>query len=201
MGVARVLVGCETSGVVRRAFAARGVECWSCDLLGAEDGDARHLVLDVRVAVAEFGPWDLLIAHPPCTALARSGARWWPGREEESARALDLVRWLLVYQRHVARVCVENPVGMVSTRVGPPAQVIQPWQHGHGETKATCLWLRNLPLLRKTKIVAGREPRLANLPPGPERWRERSRTYEGVAEAMANQWTPLLKGKIENKKF
>ncbi len=192
LSVARMLVGCETSGVVRRAFAAQGIEAWSCDLLPSEDGDPRHVVGDVRHVVAENGPWDLLIGHPPCTSLARSGARWWPGREAEQRDALNLVRWLLVFQRHVMRVCVENPIGLVGTRIRPAEQIIQPWHHGHGETKATCLWLRQLPLLRKSAVVTGREARVHRMGPSADRWRLRSRTYEGVAAAMARQWAPLL---------
>jgi hypothetical protein len=185
----RVLVGCETSGVVRRAFAEVGVDSYSCDLLPAEDGETeRHIVADVRRVVAEQGPWDLLIVHPPCTRLASSGARWMAGRQAEIEEALDLVRWLLVYQRAVGRVCLENPVGLIGTRVRPADQIIQPWMFGHGEVKATCLWLRRLPKLRATQVVRGRRERVWRMSPGPERWRERSRTYAGIGRAMAEQW-------------
>lgn len=190
----RVLVGCEFSGTVRQAFEDCGHEAWSCDLLEAEDGGGahgRHVVGDVR-EVVRGGGWDLMVCHPPCTRLAASGAAWMAGREVEIEEALDFVRWLMAYQRHVPRVCLENPVGLISSRVREPDQIIQPWQFGHGETKATCLWFRNLPQLRYTKLVAGREQRLYNLPPGPDRWRERSRTYQGIAQAMANQWGKLI---------
>lgn len=191
----RVLVGCEFSGTVRRAFESLGHEAWSCDLLEAEDGGGRfgrHIVGDVVQVVRERGGWDLAIFHPPCTRLAASGARWMAGRQDEIEEALDLVRWLMAYQRHVPKVCIENPIGVISTRVREPDQIIQPWQFGHGETKATCLWLRCLPELRYTRKVAGREQRLYNLAPGANRWAERSRTFQGVAEAMAQQWGKLI---------
>lgn len=191
----RVLVACEFSGVVRRAFEARGHECWSCDLLEAEDGGGeygRHYVGDVRGVVEGEGPWDLMVAHPPCTRLASSGAAWMAGREAEIEEALDFVRWLLVYQKGAHRICVENPIGLISTRVAEPSQIIQPWQFGHGETKATCLWLRRLPQLRYTKLVPGRDNRIHMEPPGPDRWKARSRTYPGIAKAMAEQWGSLI---------
>jgi hypothetical protein len=128
----------------------------------------------------------MMIAHPPCTHLAVSGARWWPGKAKEQAEALVFVRALMLAP--IPRVAIENPVSKISSAVRKPDQVIQPWQYGHGETKATCLWLRGLPLLTPTKIVEGREPRIHHMAPGPDRWRERSRTYEGIAEAMAQQW-------------
>lgn len=183
--------------MVRRAFERAGHEAWSCDLVEARDGGGqwgRHLRTDVRMAVLECGPWDLMIAHPPCTRLASSGARWMAGREPEIAEALDLVRWLLVFQREIGRVCVENPVGLIGTRVRPSDQVIHPWQHGHPEKKATCLWLRRLPLLRRGVVIPEweRTDRLSTLSPGVGRAAERSRTFEGIAEAMASQWGPLL---------
>lgn len=180
----RVLVACEFSGTVRRAFAARGWDAWSCDLLPAEDDSPQHVVGDVRVALGL--KWDLLIAHPPCTHLAVSGARWFKDKRVEQAAALDFVRLLLAAPvRHIA---LENPISIISSRVRKPDQVIQPWQFGHGETKATCFWLKNLPLLQPTEIVAGREARVHRMPPGPDRWRERSRTFTGIAAAMAEQW-------------
>jgi site-specific DNA-cytosine methylase len=184
----RVLVACEFSGVVRRAFAARGHDAWSCDLLPAEDGDERHLQRDVRDGVLADG-WDLLIAHPPCTHLAVSGARWFASKAREQAEALELVRALLRAQ--VPAICVENPVSIISSRIRPADQVIQPWQFGHGEVKATCLWLKGLSRLRPTAIMDGRVPRVHREPPGPERWKRRSRTYAGIAAAMADQWSDL----------
>lgn len=184
----RVLVACEFSGIVRTAFRQRGHEAYSCDLLPAEDGSRFHYPTDVR-AVIPLG-WDLLIAHPPCTYLAVSGARWFKGREVEQAAALAFVRFLL--EAPVPRIALENPVGVISSRIRKPDQIIQPWQFGHGETKAICLWLKNLPPLKPTNIVEGREARVHRMSPGPNRWKERSRFYPGVAAAMAEQWGSLL---------
>jgi len=181
----RVLVACEFSGTVRRAFAARGHTAFSCDILPTEEPSAEfHLQCDVRDALGES--WDLMIAHPPCTHLAVSGARWFKDKQAEQAEALDFVRLLL--DADVPRIALENPVSIISTRIRKPDQIIQPWQFGHGETKATCLWLKGLPRLQPSNIVAGREARVHLMPPSPDRWRERSRTFTGIAEAMAAQW-------------
>lgn len=196
--MARVLVACEFSGVVRRAFAARGHDAWSCDLLPAEDRSNRHIVGDARDILGDG--WDLLVAHPPCTRLCNSGVRWLsvppPGRSLDDIRAelreaADL--FSVFWCAPILRVAVENPVMHRHAKAlirdyRPPAQSVQPWQFGHGETKRTCLWLRGLPLLRPTKIVEGRTPRVHHMPPSPDRWKERSRTYEGIAAAMAEQW-------------
>jgi site-specific DNA-cytosine methylase len=130
--------------------------------------------------------WDLMIAHPPCTHLAVSGARWFKDKQIEQAEALDFVRRLL--DAPIPRIALENPISIISSRIRKPDQIIQPWQFGHGETKATCLWLKNLPKLLPTNIVEGREARIHKMPPGPDRWKERSRTFEGIAQAMAEQW-------------
>jgi len=183
----RVLVACEFSGSVRRAFRARGHEAWSCDLLLAEDASPYHMQGDALEALKQ--PWDLLIAHPPCTHLAVSGARWFHEKRAEQAEALAFVRALL--NAPVPHICVENPVSIIASHIRPADQTIQPWQFGHGETKATCLWLKNLPKLRPTQIVEGREARVHLMPPGPNRWKERSRTFQGIAEAMAAQWSDL----------
>lgn len=188
----RALVACEFSGVVRDALAAVGVDAWSCDLAPCERG-GKHLQCDVRDVLGDG--WDMMIAHPPCTHLAVSGARWWRGREREQADAVALV--VELWTAPIARVCIENPVGCLSTRWKRPTQIVQPWQFGHGETKATCLWLRGLPDLEPTNVVAGRESRIHKMAPGPNRGRERSRTYPGIAWAMADQWgglPPLLTG-------
>lgn len=177
-------MACEFSGVVRRAFRALGHDAWSCDLLPAEDGSEFHIQGDVRKHLKEG--WHLLIAHPPCTHLAVSGARWFKEKAREQAEALDFVRELL--DAPIPRIALENPVSVISSRIRRPDQIVQPWQFGHGETKATCLWLKNLPKLIPTNIVAGREARVHRMPPGPERWRERSRTFTGIAAAMADQW-------------
>ena len=181
----RVLIACEFSGVVRRAFAALGHDAWSCDLLPAEDGGP-HLQCDA-ISAAEAGKWDLMIAHPPCTFLAVSGARWFKDRRTEQALAIWFAR-RLGEMANIARVAVENPIGVLSTQWRKPDQILQPWQHGHGETKATCLWLRGLPKLQPTNIVAGRTARVHYESPGPDRWKRRSRTLQGIADAMADQW-------------
>ncbi len=179
----RVLVACEYSGRVRDAFIARGHQALSCDLLPTEV-PGPHYQGDVRDVLHEG--WDLLIAHPPCTHLAVSGARWFHLKQQEQADALDFVRLLLTAP--VPCIALENPVSVISSRIRKPEQVIQPWQFGHGETKATCLWLQGLPLLVPTKVVPGRENRVHRMPPGPDRWKERSRTFQGIADAMAEQW-------------
>ena len=179
----RVLVACEFSGVVRDAFASRGHDATSCDLLPTES-EGQHYQRDVR-DILDYG-WDLMVAHPPCTHLASSGARWWKGREQEQADALEFVRLLL--SADIPKIALENPVGRISTAIRKPDQIIQPWQFGHGETKATCLWVKGLPLLQPTDVVEGREARIHKMAPGPNRWKERSRTYTGIAAAMAEQW-------------
>lgn len=184
----RVLVACEFSGVVREAFAARGHDAWSCDLLPSEI-PGQHIVGDVRMVLNNEPPWDLMIAHPPCTHLAVSGARWFAAKRAEQEDALRFVAELLAAP--IPMIALENPVSIISSRIRKPDQIIQPWQFGHGETKATCLWLKNLPPLVPTVIVQGREARVHRMPPGPDRWRERSRTYCGIAHAMASQWGGL----------
>lgn len=182
----RVLVACEFSGVVRRAFRAKGHEAWSCDLLPAEDG-GEHLMQDALVA-AEVGLWDLIIAHPPCTDLAVSGARWFPAKRADGSQQRSIDFFMALVNADCERIAVENPVSIMSSIYRKPDQIIQPWQFGHGEVKATCLWLKGLPLLKPTNIVAGREARVHREPPGPDRWKKRSRTMDGIAAAMAAQW-------------
>ena len=218
----RILVACEFSGVVRDAFRARGHDAWSCDLLPSER-PGPHIQGDVLPRLGDG--WDLMIAHPPCTHLAVSGARWFKDKQREQAEALDFVRALLAAP--VPRIALENPVSIISSRIRKPDQIIQPWQFGHGETKTTCLWLKGLPPLQPTDIVVpewavredgsihlsakgkrdnpthfltGRTTRILKgeqlkqwnrihrEPPSPERWRNRSRTYAGIATAMAEQW-------------
>jgi site-specific DNA-cytosine methylase len=179
----RVLVACEFSGIVRDAFRARGHDAWSCDLLPSEKPGPHHQ-RDVREVICE--DWDLMIAHPPCTHLAVSGARWFKEKRWEQANALQFVRELLAAP--IARIALENPVSIISTRIRKPDQAIQPWMFGHGETKTTHLWLKNLPKLVPTNIVEGRTPRVHHASPGPDRWKERSRTLQGIAAAMADQW-------------
>ena len=180
----RVLIACEYSGRVRDAFRSRGHDAWSCDLLECEADPRYHLQRPVEL-VLDAG-WDLMIAHPPCTHLAVSGSRHFHRKQREQAEALDFVRLLMAAP--IPRWCIENPVSVISSAIRPPDQIIQPWQFGHGETKATCLWLHNLPRLRSTNVVEGREARIHLMPPSPDRWKERSRTYEGIATAMGDQW-------------
>ena len=179
----RVLIACEYSGIVRDAFIARGHDALSCDLLETEQ-PGPHYRGDVRDILSDS--WDLMICHPPCTHLAVSGARWFKDKQAEQAQALDFVRLLL--DSPIQRIALENPVSIISSRIRKPDQIIQPWQHGHGETKATCLWLKGLPHLIPTEIVDGREARVHKMAPSPDRWKERSRTYPGIASAMAEQW-------------
>lgn len=179
----KVLVGCEFSGTVRDAFIARGHDAWSCDLLPSEK-PGPHYQQDL-LEVLVYG-WDLAIFHPPCTHLAVSGARWFKEKRQQQLDALEFVRKLM--NCSVERWALENPVSIISSQFRKPNQIIQPWQFGHGETKSTCLWLKNLPTLKPTNIVDGRENRVHRMPPSPERWRERSRTFPGIALAMAEQW-------------
>jgi site-specific DNA-cytosine methylase len=184
-----VLIACEFSGIVRDAFLAMGCDAVSCDLLPTER-PGPHRQEDVLNLLDEG--WDLMIAHPPCTHLAVSGARWFKEKQTEQAEALEFVRCLM--DAPIERICVENPVSIISTRIRKPDQIIQPWMFGHPETKATCLWLKNLPLLKPTKVVSGREHSCWKQPPSPNRWKERSRTFQGIADAMAEQWSVVLNG-------
>lgn len=198
----RVLVACEFSGIVREAFNARaGVYAISCDLLPAEDGRTDyHHQGDVREILADG--WDLMIAHPPCTYLCSSGLHWnkrIPGRSEETEKALEFVRMLM--NAPIARIAVENPIGCISSRIRKPDQIIQPYDFGEDASKATCLWLKGLPLLNPTRYIQPRivdgKKRWSNqtnsgqnrLTPSDDRWAERSKTYPGIAAAMAEQWT------------
>ena len=186
----RILIACEYSGAVRDAFRARGFDAISCDILPSET-EGPHIQGDVRDVLGDG--WSLMIAFPPCTHLAVSGARWFKHKQTEQAEALEFVRMLL--DAPVPHIALENPVSIISSRVRKPDQTIQPWQFGHGEVKRTCLWLKNLPPLRPTQIVEGREARVHRMPPGPDRWKERSRTFQGIADAMADQWGAFLSGR------
>ena len=195
----RVLIACEFSGVVRRAFAMRGHDAWSCDLLPADDRSNRHIVGDARDLLGDG--WDLLmVAHPPCTRLCNSGVRWLskppPGKTLDQMQAElreGAALFSAFWNAPIDRIAIENPImhrhaKALIANYAPPAQTIQPWQYGHGETKGTCLWLRGLPKLTPTQIVEGRTARVHRMPPGPDRWKERSRTMQGIADAMAAQW-------------
>jgi site-specific DNA-cytosine methylase len=177
-------VACEFSATVRDAFRARGHDTWSCDLLPTEGDPAFHIQGDVLPVL--WRHWDLMIAHPPCTHLAVSGARWFKDKRAEQEAALAFVRALMAAP--IPRIAIENPVSIISSRIRKPDQIIQPWMFGHGETKATCLWLKGLPRIEPANVVEGRETRVHRMPPGPDRWKERSRTLPGIAEAMADQW-------------
>ena len=183
----RLLVACEYSGTVRNAFAAQGWDAWSCDLLPTEQ-PGQHFMGPVE-AVLSLG-WDLMIAHPPCTYLAVSGARWFKDRPQEQMDALAFVSALL--DAPIDRIAIENPISVISSKIRQPDQIIQPWQFGHGETKRTGFALHNLPDLIPTDIVSGRADTIHKMAPGPNRWRERSRTFSGIASAIANQWGAVL---------
>jgi hypothetical protein len=192
----RVLIACEYSGTVRDAFLRVGHDALSCDLLPT-DSLGPHYQGDVRDILADG--WDLMIAHPPCTHLAVSGARWFKDKQVEQAEALDFVRLLL--DAPIPRIALENPVSIISSRIRKPDQIIQPYEHGHEATKTTCLWLKGLPHLQPTALVgkgarhvtkSGKSlPEWYNLPPSPDRWKIRSATFPGIAAAMAAQWGAL----------
>lgn len=185
----RVLVACEYSATVRDAFRARGHDAYSCDLLPTEGDSQWHYQGEIKHFMAF--QWDLMIAHPPCTDLAVSGARHFAEKiaDGRQQRALDFVQALL--DAPIERIALENPISVISSKIRKPDQIIQPWQFGHGETKATCLWLKGLPKLVPTDIVDGRADRIHKMSPSPNRWKERSRTYQGIANAMAEQWGDL----------
>lgn len=186
----KVLIACEYSGRVRDAFLALGHDAMSCDMLPSEvpgphyQGDVRDVIDSVRLT-GGMG-FDLMIAHPPCTHLAVSGSRWFKDKVKEQAEALVFVQMLM--DAPIPKIAIENPISVISSRIRKPDQIIQPWQFGHGETKATCLWLKGLPKLTPTNVVEGREARVHRMPPSPDRWKERSRTYQGIADTMAAQW-------------
>lgn len=185
----RVLVACEYSGVVRDAFASRGHDAMSCDLLPTES-EGPHYQGDVR-DVLDF-PWDLMIAHPPCTHLSVSGARHFKSKQTDGRQQSAVSFFMALAKADIPKIAIENPVCIMSSHWRKPCQTIQPWQYGHGETKATCLWLKNLPKLTPTNIVEGREARIHKMPPSPDRWKERSKTFVGIAEAMASQWGGII---------
>lgn len=201
----KVLVACEYSGTVREAFRRKGHDAWSCDLLPADDNSPYHYQGDVcDLVYFKRCQWDLVIAHPPCTHLAVSGARWFKDKEREQLAALEFVQWFVdcYKEGYFNALCIENPVSIISSKIRKPDQIIQPWQFGHEATKTTCLWLYNLPKLVPTKIVSkgkrhvtksGRSlPEWYNLPPSPDRWKLRSKTFPGIGEGMAEQWANIL---------
>jgi site-specific DNA-cytosine methylase len=181
----KIIIGCEFSQIVTKAFRAKGHEAYSCDVISAEGGHPEwHLQGNIFYYLDNV--WDLLIAHPPCTHLCVSGARWFKNKQKEQEFAIGFFMDLI--NSKTLKIAIENPIGIMSTRYRKPDQIIQPWMFGHGETKATCLWLKGLPKLKPTKIVEGREQRIHKLPPSKDRGKLRSITYQGIAEAMADQW-------------
>lgn len=193
----KVLVACEYSGTVRDAFRKQGHFAISCDLLPADDGSAWHYQGDV-MRILDKG-WDLMIAHPPCTYLTVSANKWLKdqpprksgtlvGEERRQAREESIEFVMALQNSGIPKIAIENPIGCLSSMWRKPDQVLQPWMFGHGETKATCLWLTNLPPLTPTDIVDGREQRLHCLPKTADRWKIRSKTFQGIADAMASQW-------------
>lgn len=191
----RVLIACEESGIVRRAFRELGHEAWSCDIIPAADESIYHIQDDVR-CVLNSG-WDLMIAHPPCTHLAVSGARWFKHKKREQEESLLFVWSLMTCS--IPHIAIENPISVISSRIRKPDQIIQPWMFGHRETKATCLWLKNLPKLKPTLIVGPPKhherkefSKVHLMAPGPDRAKMRSRTYPGIAAAMAHDWGNII---------
>lgn len=187
----RVLVACEFSGVVRDAFIARGHDAMSCDLQATE-APGPHYQGDL-FDVIDY-PWDLGIFHPECTHIAVSGSRHFEAKRLDGRQQAAVAFFMRIVRRseHIPKIALENPVSVISSLWRKPDQIIQPWMFGHGETKSTCLWLRGLPPLQPTQVVEGREPRIHHMSPSPDRWKERSRTYPGIANAMADQWGSLL---------
>jgi site-specific DNA-cytosine methylase len=190
----KCLIACEESQEVTKAFRALGHEAWSCDLQDCSGGHPEWHIKDDVLKVLSHG-WDMMIAFPPCTDLAVSGARWFKEKRETGDQQRSINFFLQLALCGIERVAIENPIGIMSTHFRKPDQIIQPWQFGHGETKATCLWLRNLPILEPMEIVEGREQRIWKMPPSKDRAKNRSKTFPGIAKAMAEQW-----GSLEIKK-
>lgn len=187
----RILIACEYSGVVRDAFTRGGHEAMSCDLLPTEQ-PGPHYQGDVRDVINY--PWDLMVAHPPCTHLSVSGARHFEAKRMDGRQQSAVSFFVMLAKADIPMIAIENPICIMSSLWRKPDQVIQPWMFGHGETKATCLWLKGLPPLTPTNIVEGRENRVHRMPPSEDRWKERSRTYQGIADAMAGQWGNIFMG-------
>jgi len=181
----KVLVACEFSGTVREAFRAKGHEAYSVDVIDSLPFSYNHVKADVLDCLDQN--WDLMIAHPPCTDLCVSGARWFGYKIREQDDGIEFVRKLM--DAPIPKICIENPIGVISNRIRKPDQIIQPWQFGHGETKSTCLWLKGLPKLMPTHVVEGRQQKMWAMPPSEDRGKLRSITYQGIAEAMAEQWS------------
>ena len=182
----KVLIACEESQQICKAFRKLGHEAYSCDILPCNGGHPEWHIQDY-VENHLHKKWDMLIAHPPCTYIAVSGARWFKDRLQEQKHAIEFFM-MFIRQEHIPFIAVESPISIMSNVYRKPDQIIQPWMFGHGETKATCLWLKGLPKLKPTRIVKGREARIHKLPPSKNRSKIRSKTYTGIAKAMAKQW-------------
>ena len=183
----KVLIACEESQVVTSAFRNLGHQAWSCDVLGTSGSHPEwHIEGDVTPYLSD--DWDMIIAFPPCTDLACSGARWFKEKQKDGRQQKSIEFFMKFAEADCPRVAIENPIGIMSTHYRKPDQIIQPWQFGHGETKATCLWLKGLPQLQATDVVEGRTQRIWRMGPSDDRGKLRSKTYQGIAEAMANQW-------------
>lgn len=184
----KILIACEESQRVCNAFRNKGAEAYSCDIIPTSGEHPEwHIQKDVLTILTG---WDMIIAFPPCTHLAVSGARWFKEKQKDGRQQDAINFFLKIADAPCDKIAIENPIGIMSKYYRKPDQIIQPWMFGHGETKATCLWLKNLPLLIPSNIVSGREHRIWKMAPGPERQRERSKTYIGIAQAMADQWCP-----------
>jgi len=180
----KVIVACEFSGTVRDAFISQGHEAISCDILPTES-PGPHILGDIKEV--DLSSYDLMIAHPPCTHLSVSGARWFKHKVKEQIEALDFVRWIM--NAPVPMIAIENPVSVISTKIRKPDQIIHPWEYGHPEEKTTCVWLKGLPKLQATNVLSGKHPnKMYQLSPSKDRWKLRSKTFTGIAEAMAQQW-------------
>ncbi len=190
----KVLVACEYSGRVREAFRARGFDAWSCDLLPSEDNSPYHIQGDVLEVLKQ--DWTLMVAHPPCTRLCNSGVRWLAERNLWSEMEEGVQFFLTLLNAPIPHIGIENPVmhKHAKQHIGGHTFTIQPWQFGHGEVKRTCFWTKDLPPLTPTNIVDGREPKVHFMSPSPDRWKERSRTYQGIADAIADQWGNYVQG-------
>lgn len=195
-GEMKVLVACEESQVVTTAFRKLGIEAWSCDILPTSGNHPEwHIQADVLPLLSDG--WDMIVAFPPCTDLAVSGARWFPEKRANGSQQRSIDFFMAIANAPCERIAIENPIGIMSSQWRKPDQIIQPWQFGHGETKATCLWLKNLPKLKPTCIVDGREQRIWKMPPSADRAKLRSKTYEGIGQAMAWQWSSVADMKLK----
>ncbi len=194
--MSKVLIACEESQAVCIEFRKLGIEAYSCDILPCSGGHPEWHIQDDIFHVLHGSTsmwWDMIIAFPPCTDLAVSGARYFKQKQEDGRQQKAISFFISLANSNCYKIAIENPIGIMSTHYRKPDQIIQPWMFGHGETKATCLWLKGLPKLEPTDIVEGREQRIWKMPPSKDRAKLRSKTYPGIARAMAEQWSKVLK--------